>query len=324
VEKTPLPAVDDPVIEVIEFCVDPPDSDEKVKAECMLSERQLALAVDYRIPERINHYEDCIKACRDQYKTRKQLDKYGRIEFHRNSVNPGLKVTPGTFDRACRLMHGLITLCEKIGWDYSPEQLWRGGGETYAFSHSGETLFIQIKEPVNQIKHERDPKDSLRNYWRYEYEYRPTGRLELIIESLSSSGLKHRWSDKDEVLIEAQLLSIVQAMSRGFEYRRIQTTERERQQKEWELERARIEEQRRREKVENQRREHLFELASDYTKVEDIRRFVDAVRSSSGDAEVSSQLKAWLQWAESVAMELDPVLNKDKIVEQHESIGSPP
>lgn len=321
VEKTPLPTNDDPMLEVVEFYPSTPKPPEAEAANCFLSEKQTAIAVDYRIPERVSRYDDSIRTCRDVYKAKKWLDKYGRIEFRRDTANPGFKVTPATFDRASRFMQGLINLCQKIGWQYTKSSRWRGGEETYGFSHSGEVLLIQIKEPVKQIKNERDPKDSLSKYWRYEYEYRATNNLELTIENLSYSGLKHRWADKGDVLIETKLFEIIQSMSRGFEYLRLETIERERQHREWEIERARAEERRRLEKIEQARREHLLELASNFSKAQEIRKLVEAIRSSYDDSHEIQGLEIWLQWAEAVAADLNPILDRRRIIEQYESIA---
>tara|TARA_A100001391_G_scaffold201871_2_gene189952 strand:- start:5530 stop:6600 length:1071 start_codon:yes stop_codon:yes gene_type:complete len=312
VEKTPLPAVGDGTEESI-YLYPATESEEKAsETPCLLTEEQLAHAMEFRIPERVGRYNDNVRACRNDYRSSKVLDKYGRIIFDRDIANPGFKVTPKTFDRASLFLHGLLKLCQDLGWKLVAEKNWRGSEKVLAVSHSGETLHFQLKEPVKQIDHKGEDRDS---YWGPKYDYVPLGTLELSIEGLYSSGIRTRWKDKRDVMLEDQLLSVVQSLSRGFEYERLETIERDRQHREWEIEEARRKEAQRLQKIEEKRREHLLALTENHRQAEAIRSLVSAMKMPvDGDGE-------WKEWAKAVADEIDPVTSSGEVLERHQSIG---
>ena len=335
VRQPPLPSNNDPELDKVMFRPKSESISNNYEAsKAHLSEEQFAKALAFVIPDRVSRYHPVIAACRKSHKERNNgdsIDKYGRIIFPRMTANPGLKVTPETFDRACLLLQGLITLFGKIGWSFV--EIYRTSSDAaspWGFKHGNEILQFEIKEVVTKIlqselkqnrkiispkKQLPEPDFSFRNYF-YPY-YKSTDKLELGIE-MYSPGFQVRWQDKDSQLIEHQLGAIAQSFSRSFEHRRVQTIEREKWQREYEIEKAENSERLRLKKVEEKRREQLFFLADTYDKASKIKRLITAIEEQASD---DKPLEEWLSWAKGVLRELDPLMQPNAILQSYEAAG---
>ncbi|ANF57236.1 hypothetical protein [Halotalea alkalilenta] len=147
--KVPLPAYQDSYLEEIIY---KPELQREVgktpeKSDRMLTEEQLATAMTFRIQESVPRYHSLISGARKQAK-KPSVDKYTRLVFGRDVVNPGMKVTPKTFDRACIFLQGLGELLGTFGW-----KLVKSSREMTGFSDGEQTLEFEIKEPVTKIQH---------------------------------------------------------------------------------------------------------------------------------------------------------------------------
>lgn len=331
VKPTPLPDNQDVSLATVVFWPRQKQINNTPKLKPHLSEEQFAAALTFKIPERVNRYHSVIAACRKAHKEndkRYALDNYGRIRFPRMVSNPGFKVTPDTFDRACLLMQGLITLCESIGWQFATKHSPRDEAETWGFKMGDEILEIEVKEAVKKMQPtEREQSREVVSPARrlmepdfsfhfYPY-YKSTGNLELSID-LYSPGFQVRWKDNGSELIEHQLGAIAQGFSRAFEHSRLQTIENEKWRKEYERNETERKEKLRLQHIEEKRREHLFTLAEYHHKVNSLKYLITALEAREKKDE---RLEGWLSWAKGVADAFDPLREPERILEEYDAIA---
>lgn len=318
----PLPANDDPLLEDVDFFPRTESLKQSLKAKSTLIDEQLTAALEFQIPEWVNRYHPLIKKCRDAHKANKKprLDKYSRIFFGRDVLNPGLKVTPETFDRACLFLQGLINLFSTYGW-----KLKEDSHKAY-FEFDGNELEFEIKERVTKKK-EPDTKSRsplLRGAPDFRWtiqEYQSTGKLEFEITNVFSSGFKKHWYDSDTNRLEDQIVSIVQGFSRAFDAKKIWRIEWEESRRQQEIEKAERKEKARLLKIEEDRRKHLFSLGEDFHKAKAVRDFLHSLEGAEGKPD---GLAEWLSWAHAVIDEIDPLCHIDDILDRHEKFAEPP
>lgn len=182
VNQVPLPNTPNPELETVMFWPKSKPDQSKPENKHHLCEEQLALILEFNIPERVIKYHSSIAACRKDYKQRDKhysLDKYGRINFTRRVCNPGLNVSPDTLDRACLLFEGIIKLFDSIGWSFKHHRFPRDESGKWEFTHLNETLRIEIKEPAKQLSGYDRPPNRLLDTPNYSYtRYKPTGMLD--------------------------------------------------------------------------------------------------------------------------------------------------
>ena len=307
----PLPLNEDAYWDSIDFYPQP----KRLEAKSGLSDEQLAAALEFKMPDSVARYHPLIRKCRQAAKKPK-LDNYSRLLFGLDVINPGFKVTPKTFNRACLFLQGMINLFASYGWEL------KNDGKKAYFSCENNNLEFEIKERVSkQAELSPNPKqrwDSLG--WQLQY-FSSTGSLELSVTNIYSSGFKKRWYDRAQNTLEKQLGSIVQGFSRAFDARRLWTIECEEQHRKRELEKAERREQARLEKIEEDRRKHLFKLAEQYHRSKSIRDFLTVLE---GAPSKPSGMSDWLTWANAVVDENDPLCDQEGIIEKHRRYAEPP
>jgi hypothetical protein len=329
VSKTPLPKNDDQYLETVTFWPKPEKkSDEENPIRHQLTDEQLATALSFKFPQRVNHYHESILSCRNDFSSNKDrwgIDNYGRINFSRSVANPGFKVSPKTFGRACRLLQGMIKLFGSFGWEYVRIKTRYGDKDDWGWKVGEETLRFEIKEPSKKVKSEQALNKSrvssslyLSVYTRQEY--RPTGVLEFSIEIYSPS-FQVRWKDNGADLIEDHIADIAISFSKAFEHERLKSIEREAQHTRWEEEERKRTEKRRLIEIEEKRREQLIALANRHDTLTKIRNLINEIRSQS---EQEEKLSEWLSWAETVVADIDPLQNIDSILEEFKEIAEKP
>lgn len=309
--KVLLPKYENSYMEKIVYNPDPkPDTGTTPeKPGCTLTEEQLATAMAFRISESVHRYHPLISDARKK-SGKPRIDKYARIAFDRGVINPGFKVTPNTFDRACVFLQGLVDLFDKFAW-----KLVNASNETAGFSNGDEILMFEIKEPVTKMQRSSSsrtrPDD--RFFWS-SHEYVSTGKLEFGITNVYSMNYQKTWYDRSNSQIEGQLVSIAQAFSRGFESRRLNAIKQAEQKRQWGMEQARREEAARSLKIEKERRENLLALAEQYQKAKVIRDMLQAMESGESR---TTELAEWLKWANAVVDEIDPLCRVESILKRH-------
>ena len=134
----------------------------------------------------------------------------------------------------------------------------------------------------------------------------PTGQLCFSIEDVLGENIQARWKDTKSASLEEKYLDICEGLVEAAYRNRIWRIERE------EGERLRQEQQRIREgkeaalKAEEAKKDELFRNASAWHKSQEVRSYVEAVKSSM---KVSDE---WINWALKKADMIDPTLSGDQ------------
>jgi hypothetical protein len=320
-ERPALPSNSDLLLESISFF--PGSTDASLPPPPLpahaLDHAQLAKAMEYKIPVRVGKFHPYIELYRQRAKEPYGVDRYGRIWMGRSGVDPNLKVTPKSMDRACLFLQGMINLFDTYGWKFEEMSWKRQDSGVAGFHYNRLSIDLEIKEIVKQMPHKPkidDPK-LLRLYGTQSYDYLPTGVFEVSVGT-HIAGLKSKWKDSDKMPVEQYLYDIVQVFSRGFEDRRLRAIEAEKQRRKWEEEEALRKERHRLMKVEETRRKQLFDISDQHHRVTSLRTLISALRQQSQQNEA---LQSWLEWAEGVADDIDPLKTIDNILESHRKIG---
>ena len=310
VKKTALPSNTDKRLELIEF---------KPKLKSLFSDSESKLLIKdiaFQIPKRVHSYHPLIKEYR-KLKDNKLLDQYGRHIFRNTSIDLGLKVTPGTFNRACLFIQGIIKLFDSYGWTLEKDTGYRGDAKYDAFVFVGEKLRFELIEPVTLIPAEITKLKKEDRYSWPRKEYTPTGNLEFSIEGIYGGGFQARWKDTTKVKLEDRLVSIVQGFRQAFEYKKLKTIKRKTEELEWEQRVKKNQEVIRSNKIEEARRNHLFELTQAFEQAALIRNLVSAFKQSGNRREGFDK---WLDWATRIADEIDPVEKQAEILACYQHI----
>jgi hypothetical protein len=228
----------------------------------------------------------------------------------------GMKVTPKTFNRACLFLQGIIKLFDSYGWIM---QKGIGNSNQAAFVFEGEMLRIELKEPVTQVPVEITNLKRKDGYLWPTKEYAPSGLLEFTMSGMYLTGLQACWKDTAKERLENRLPSIVQGFRQAFEYKKLETIKRRARDLAWEKKAKRNQELLRLKEIEEGRRNHLFELAQAFDQAKSIRNLILAFKESGSTEE---GFDMWLDWAEKIADEMDPIKNQTRVLSHHHQIGA--
>ena len=321
IEKTPLPIIDDPSLEIIEFYEKPIKQASHRNNELREEQSPAILkALKFKFPKRVAKYHPLIKKYRENAKE-KYYDRYGHVSFGHEKQGINVRVTAGSVDRISRFLQALIILFESIGWKLSSFQSRHYHKECHAFSCNGMDIHIKIKERVKQsphIKTEKEKKDKY--FYGPTYDYHPTGVIELSIENTYGSGFTTKWKDNKKLKLEDQLASIVQGMERTFSHKKQQSIDAEIAHKKREIEKEKEREVQRLQDIEKKRRELLFSLVEKQKDAAALRELISIFEESN----YPENFTGWLDWAKSVADEVDPIKNPEAILAEHNRIAEKP
>lgn len=322
VPQTPLTEVDDSSLETIEFyepieVVVATDEHKASPPRHAREEFWLETALDFKYPEKIHKYHPLIRKCRTNSKG-KIYNRYGHVSFWAEDSGIDVTITKGMVDRVSKFLHVIIMLFGSMGWRLETRSGSRGYREYAAFVFEDEELQFKIKEPVKQSLHVKTEKEKNDKYfWGPKYDYKPSGELEFSISNIYSPGFKTTWKDSKKEQLEDQIAAIVQGFSRAFEYKRLRTIEHERERKiREEEEQVRAERQHLYE-IQQKREEQLFELVTAQKTTNDLRSLINAFKTEDHSEEFSE----WLKWAEDVADSVDPIKNRDQILDRFNKVA---
>lgn len=166
---------------------------------------------------------------------------------------------------------------------------------------------------VERLKQVREPIDEKYRDWSM-YRDRPwtqklvcTGKLVLRIESYMDHPCRKEWKDRDNALLEEQLVLVAPAFFVAAYYVGLRKTRFVEERERWAAEQRRREEIARQKQEEQKKLEDLVQLAALWQKAEAIRAFVRSVELRAIKHEMSAELEQWLAWARQKADELDGV-----------------
>jgi len=331
--RTPLPSVDDPQLQSIE--IDVSVSGCRINADFLnisigADDPRLEIARDFQLPEKISRYHPLVKTSRATLNPNNS-DRYGFLTY--SYLKPpilGLKITKQTFQRAHRLMHALITIFDKIGWEVTIEGSRESRNVATIIKVGEEKLKIQLKEKVRRIEHVLTEKNKIekarRQYYSHDkYDYVSTGVLSLKITNIyGQQRQRTQWSDTKNVQIEQNLEEIVKGFIIGAEAHKRDRLKREEQHRRWEEEKLKEKECQRIKQIEENRTALLFKYSEEWHQSEKVHQFINAIRNDLEVRKVtiSPELENWVQWAEAVLKNQNPLFQLDEITFMHNKISN--
>lgn len=202
-----------------------------------------------------------------------------------------VRVTRASIMRAMRIMDVLVGEFDKQSWE---TRMGEKGTEVVI---DGEPVAFHLQEQLKQI-HLSPGKYSYRDY---ALAHEASGVLYLQIDTWA--GGKRKWSDGRRQGLENVLGSFVEGLERVAVVvgkRRAEFEERERVRREQERLRQR----------ERDRLRQLTEWLSGWEEAERARQFLRAAHEALGDAaDVPAETSAWLEWADTYADRIDPLVS---------------
>lgn len=263
------------------------------------------------VPERLHSPHPLIKTTEALLKSR-GVDKYGRIMNHRLSCM-NVRVSKALLPRALRIMDTIIKELEKREMMIFIKD--RECPNT-TLSIKGEELEICIEEPSGKVEHQKT-KSELEDARRYPslyggttYDYKPSGKLRILIETYTRDTMRKSWRDSESKKIEDRLNEIFIAFINVAEERKQDRLQREKEEKE-RLERIRLYEEIQRQKAEEEKRINvLLQQVNSWSQSNTIKNFIHHIKTAAieqyGEIDQESDLGKWLTWAKHQAQRLDP------------------
>ena len=311
--KPPLPPVHDPSLLRVE--IEKREKKEKVQEQqidpdpLILHERLEENRI--QVPLTLHSPHALVKATAEHARKR-DPDRYGRLDL-RGKERLDIVVSPAALPRALRIMNALIKALEKRGMTVSIKPT--PDFKTRAFI-KGEEVPFGIYEPSKQVPHTltADEKRRMKEYghdpsWFQKYDYIPSGKLSLVE--------KGHWEpvplvkDTEKKPVEECLNAFIIGLIKAAEVQKADRIEREKRRA------ADEEADRRREEIERQRIEAeerfktLERQVEAWTKSQQIRAFVEAVKASTvkarGPIEQETDLDRWIEWAMKQADRINPI-----------------
>ena len=236
-----------------------------------------------------------------------RLDTYGRIGNSR-PLGVSVNVSPNTLERALRILDALVKAAESAGWQAHGEY----AGENPA-SHlliEGEEIPFRITEKVT--REEKAIPESELSITDSKYRYHSTGRLhfKLSFQHPSPPGQK-KWAEDQTGELERMLPSILErAYESAYDLKETRCKHKRRARKREKKRKARKEKKKRREEEKRQRKT-LEETASQWSKSQDLREYIEEVRRRVDEEPLTEEkrekVEEWLEWAETHADRIDPL-----------------
>lgn len=230
-----------------------------------------------------------------------------------------IQVSPGSLDRAARIMNALITTSEAKGY------AWRitENGHTN-IEVDGETLRVRIHEKLR--RHElppppRPPRVRGPRPWepdldavlafRKRYEWRPTGILTLSIDGPWLTGsVRKNWNDTERGSLEDKLHEVLAGFAPAAAAIKAHREECERRRQAEDERAARRREDERRAAHQRHLRACLVRATRQWERAQRLRAFQAAVAARLTDNPPPTkreEITAWLRWVGEQIDELDPL-----------------
>ena len=234
-------------------------------------------------------------------------DTYGRIGNSR-PLGVSVNVSPGALPRALRILDAVVKAAESAGWEAFEEH----AGDQPA-SHlliEGEEIPFRITEKVTQ--EEKDISEEELSITESKYRYHQTGRLhfKLPFQHPSPPGQK-KWAEDEKGDLEGMLPGILErAYESAYDVKETRRKRKRRARKREKKKKAREEKKKRREE-EKRRRNTLVETATQWSKSQDLRDYIEEVRQRVDEKSLTEEkrekVEEWIAWARKHADRIDPL-----------------
>lgn len=227
------------------------------------------------------------------------LNRYNRV---RGGAPLDLSVSPENVDRALRILDALFKEIENR--DYKLSTFRKNNSYWMLIGKGQDEVYFQLREKGNRTKVSDDQR------WP-EYEYTPTGELQLVLfrETYDRTGkvLSDTQSKKLEDRLGEFFVKLDQVMAQ-VKKRRLEREEYHRKRRKKREIKEAAKEQRNGEK---QRRSKLKKQANTFTKSQYIYDFISEIERKQAQLDLTREeklkFKAWIIWARNHADRLNPV-----------------
>lgn len=229
-----------------------------------------------------------------------------------------LEVTLGTADRAMLIYDTLIKALATRGFPVSVEAVTEENQQVYRtlVTVRDERIRIAIEERIDRTERQPDPKAKYPTYGK-QWDYVPTGRLLLYMMPPSvSTRVRTSWNDAAKQRVEMRLNDFVVGLVAVSEAIKQHRLEQEARELEWQAEQKRREEAEKRRKEEAARVRALGADLKAWRRATIVREYAAALRIAAEAASLlgeGSDFAWWLEWVESYAERIDPLLPKPEI-----------
>lgn len=256
-------------------------------------------------------------------------DKYGMLTPG-NRIRLVIRSSPGCLSRTLGIVNAICHACDTRGWPLRIESL---SPPPYAavtvaaliVRVLGHDIHVALAEASRRQLRPPQPKAS--RSWRpssgsvdsdasstppYSYdlfEYIPTGSLTLEIRTWAAIVGSRKWSDSPRGKVEEKLHELFKSLIRIAGVKRAESATAEQKRREREAAWRRHEEREHAEQFQKLLGQELLQEAENWTKVQRLTTYVDAVReahiSSGGSIDPKSEMGRWLAWADQYIRSLD-------------------
>jgi len=229
-----------------------------------------------------------------------------------------LTVSLGTADRAMGTYDALIKALKLRGWSLSLESVTEQNQQVYrtVVTVRDERIPVGIEERIERTERKPDPKAKYPAYGK-QWDYQPTGRLSLYMTlPYLSSRVRSRWTDGSKQRVEEHLNDFIVGLVAASEAIKQKRLEDEAREREWEAQRKREEAAEKRRQQEAARVRALTADMKAWRRATIVREYAAALRSAAEAAsllEEGSDMAWWVEWVESYAERIDPLLPAPKI-----------
>jgi hypothetical protein len=241
-----------------------------------------------------------------------------------------VSVSPAQLDRALRILNAIVRASEERGFLVQK-------GETSAYLEvNSERINFSLCEKIDRIPHEQTPAEAVRAakerkhspslsesrpWWQPQWDYRPSGRLNLELAEHYHTGLRRVFCDGKRQRLENLLHDFIAATVVYSAAQKTRREENDRREREWrEREQRRIEQQ---QQIERNKKRWTFvsDKIQALERAEKIDRFVQHVASTSSEFNpLAENVRRLIDWARRysgllksvcAASELDSGVDKD-------------
>ncbi|MGD9643206.1 MAG: hypothetical protein AB7V08_10750 [Elusimicrobiales bacterium] len=264
---------------------------------------------DFKLPPDLKSAHPLVR------ETLKQLIVAGKPRYHTDTYHRLRHVAAGTLDirvsveglpRTLKIMEALIRGLESKELSvlvHENPQPWRPidrfSTQVSGFEHP---VCFHIEELSKRVKYV-PPNGQLRWSYYQRFDYRPTGKLRLVIDEYCD-GCRRQWDVSDDESLGETLTAFTYVLAATAKVLKLREIKHEREKREIEI-------RQRREYEEEEHRRELNAAASKWAEAQQLRSFLSALKNEiSRKKQYSgprSRLRLWLAWAEGYINSLDPI-----------------
>lgn len=243
-----------------------------------------------------------------------ETNKYGILVGNWKKKYLDIRVSPGMLKRALRIFDSIIKFLESEDIKVLVEKNdYERNTHIKIFN---EKINFFLREPSRQRNHKLSQKEEQElNRWPHsyfqKYDYNPSGKLSLEIDTYGGAGIKKRWTDGKRNRVEDKILDFTINLIKIADINRTERIQREEERKRLKEEQQHFAELERLKKIEEQRLRELENQADLWDQSKRLRAYIQAVEDASIGREFTEKSKTnfikWIKWAKAHASRLDPL-----------------